>query len=336
MHLRHESHYNSRRNLATQFFATGGTTSNHTTTIIIIVVCAAAGMFILFCLFRLFRNSWARGSTPLPPMQPIALYREQRLTEFVERRNSLETHPRPLYLSPPLDLSPAASDSSSLPLIDGETFPSRKSSLYTAEKGDLQGAQPPLAEDLNFLQNPSAPFSRARRFSSSSLGSTPSTPPSASAASSSILQATLPCPYPHRAASAASRTSRRSTRSSVRNTVVGVPHGPHSQVKVILPSPLAPSLHPYMSEPEEGWSGVDGSRMSVVDMWAPQLHRSVSSDHIRPNPPTMPGTHWCGAPPSNTRRRTSSYHVSPSSYHPSSTDPPPVPPIPTQHNRRVT
>jgi hypothetical protein len=280
MHLRHESHYNSRRNLATQFFATGGTTSNHTTTIIIIVVCAAAGMFILFCLFRLFRNSWARGSTPLPPMQPIALYREQRLTEFVERRNSLETHPRPLYLSPPLDLSPAASDSSSLPLIDGETFPSRKSSLYTAEKGDLQGAQPPLAEDLNFLQNPSAPFSRARRFSSSSLGSTPSTPPSASAASSSILQATLPCPYPHRAASAASRTSRRSTRSSVRNTVVGVPHGPHSQVKVILPSPLAPSLHPYMSEPEEGWLGVDGSRMSVVDMWAPQLHRSVSSDHI--------------------------------------------------------
>lgn len=259
-------YYNSRRNLTSNFFGTG---SNHTTAIIIIVVCAAAGMLILFCLFRFFRHSWARGSAPLPPMQPIASYREQRLMEFEEQSIRFTTYPQPPSLSPPLKSSPAASDSSSI-LVTEETFPSRKSSLYTAEKGNVQ-------DEEEVLQIPDAVLNH----SNSSLCSLPSTPPSASVVLSSPSQATLPHSYPHRAASAVSKTSIGSVRSSGR---IGVPHGPHSQVNIILPSPLAPALYPYMSGPEAGRLGIDGPQMSVrsslVDMWAPPLHRSVSSDHI--------------------------------------------------------
>ncbi|KAG0697781.1 hypothetical protein DFH29DRAFT_131408 [Suillus ampliporus] len=280
----HIFHYNSRRKVAIQFFSGAGV--NHTTTIIIVVLCAVVGMLILFGLFRFLRHRFARRSVPLPPVQPIAHYRKQRLTEFAERPDMSTTYSQSSRLSPSFGLSPAASDSSLLPPKSDQTFPSRQSSLYLAEKGDDHGVPLPPAQGEEVLRTPNPVFNHARRFSNSSLGSAPSTPPSAYVASRSPSQATLPRSYPRYTgpASAVSSASIRSTRSSGRSTIVGVPHGPHSQVKVILPVPLSPSLHPYLSGPEIGRLGVDAQtpmRTTMVDMWTPPLHRSVSSDHIR-------------------------------------------------------
>ncbi|KAG1749681.1 uncharacterized protein EDB91DRAFT_1244296 [Suillus paluster] len=334
MDLNPNFHYNSRRKVAIQIFS--GTGTNHTTTIIIVVLCAVVGMLILYGLFRFLRHRFARRSTPLPPVQPIAHYRKQRLTEFTERPDMSTTYSQSSRLSPSFELSPAASDSSLLPAKYDNTFPSRQSSLYLAEKGDGQGVPPPPGKDEEVLQTPNPAFNYARRLSSSSLGSTPSTPPSASVAHRSPSQATLPRSYSRRTGppSAVSSASIRSTKSSGRSTIIGVPHGPHSQVKVVLPAPLAPSLHPYLSGPEAGRLGVDtqtSSRTTMVDMWASPLHRSVSSDYIRPNPPALSAVHQRGASPSNARQRTSSYTPS-SSYHSSAIGSPAIPPMPTQNS----
>jgi hypothetical protein len=145
---------------------------------------------------------------------------------------------------------------------------------------------PPPVNDEEVLLTPNPISDHTRRFSSSSSSSASSAPPSASVASRSPSQATLTTRTHSRRtgpASAVSSTSIRS-RSSGRSTIVGAPHGPLSQVRLVLPAPLAPSLHPYMSGPEAGRLGVDAETSmctTMVDMWAPTLHRSVSSDHIR-------------------------------------------------------
>jgi hypothetical protein len=132
-----------------------------------------------------------------------------------------------------------------------------------------------------------------------------------------------------------SSTSIRS-RSSGRSTIVGAPHGPLSQVRLVLPAPLAPSLHPYLSGSGAGRLSVDAGtsiHTTMVDMWAPTLHRSVSSDHIRPNSPAISATYRHGASPSKPRQRTSSCHTPSSSFYSSAIGSPPVPPIPTQYKQ---
>lgn len=332
--MEHRSHHNSpRSSFATQIFS--GTGVNHTTTVIIVVLCVVAGMLIFFGLFRFLRHRLARHSTPLPPVQPIAHYRKQRLTEFTERPTMSSTYSLSSRLSPSIGLSPAASDSSFLPAKYEQTSPSQ-SSLYLADNSDVQGVPPPPSSDEEVLPTPNPAFNYARRFSSSSLGSASSTPLSISVASRSPSQTTLSRSYSRRTgpATAASSTSIRSTRSS-RSTIIGVPHGPLSQVKLVLPAPLAPSLHPYMSGQEAGRFGVDDQtpmRTTMVDMWASPLHRSVSSDHIRPKSPAISATHRHGASPSKPRQRASC-HTLPSSYYSSAIGSPPVPPIPIQYRQ---
>lgn len=327
-------HNSAPSSFATQIFS--GTNVNHTTTVIIVVLCVIAGMSILFGLFRFLRHRLARRSTPLPPVQPIAHYRKQWLTEFAERPTMSSTYSLSSGLSPSIRLSPAASNSSFLTVKYNQTSPSQ-SSLYLVDKADDQGVPPSPANDEEVLPTPNPAFNHARRFSSSSSGSASSTPPSASVASRSPSQATLTRSYSHRTspASAVSSTSIRS-RSSGRSTIVGAPHGPLSQVRLVLPTPLAPSLHPYLSGPEAGRLGVGAEtsmRTTMVDMWAPPLHRSVSSDHIRPNSPAISATYRHGASPSKPRQRTSSCHTPSSSLYSSAIGSPPVPPIPTQYKQ---
>ncbi|KAG1825581.1 uncharacterized protein BJ212DRAFT_284149 [Suillus subaureus] len=293
-------------------------------------------MSILFSLFRFLRHRLVRRSTPLPPVQPIAHYRKQRLTEFAERPTMSSTYSLSSHHSPSIGLSPAASDSSFLTVKYNQTFPSQ-SSLYLADKGDDQGVPPSPGNDDKVLPTPNLAFNHARRFSSSSSGSASSTPPSVSVASRSPSQATLTHSYSRRTgpASAVSSTSIRS-RSSGRSTIVGAPHGPLSQVRVVLPAPLAPSLRPYLSGPEAGRLGVDAEtsvRTTMVDMWALPLHRSASSDHIRPNSPAISATYRHGSSLSRPRQRTNSCHTPSSSLYSSVIDSPPVPPIPTQYKQ---
>lgn len=327
-------HNATRSSFATQIFS--GTDVNHTTTVIVVVLCVVAGMLILFGIFRFLRHRLARHSTPLPPVQPIAYYRKQRLTEFAERHPMSSTYSLSSRLSPSIGLSPAASDSSFLTAKYDQTFPSH-SSLYLADKSDDQGVPPPPANDEEVLPTPNPAFNHAKRFSSSSSGSISSTPPSASVAPRSPSQTTLTRSYSRRTdpASAVSSTSILS-RSSGRSTIVGAPHGPLSQVRLILPAPLAPSLHPYLSGPEAGRLAVDAEtsmRTTMVDMWAPPLHRSVSSDHIRPNSSAISATYRHGASPSKPRQRTSSCHTPSSSFYASAIGSPPVPSIPTQYRQ---
>ncbi|KAG1889366.1 hypothetical protein F4604DRAFT_838632 [Suillus subluteus] len=329
------SDYNSApSSFATQIFS--GTDVNHTTTVIIVVLCVVGGMSILFGLFRFLRHRLARHSTPLPPVQPIAHYRKQRLTEFAEQPTMSSTYSLSSRLSPSIGLSPAASDSSFLSVKYNQNSPSQ-SSLYLADKGDEQGVPPSLANDEKVLPTPNPAFSHARRFSSSSSGSASSTPPSISVPSRSPSQATLTHSYSRRTGpvSAVSSTSIRS-RSSGRSTIIGAPHGPLSQVRLVLPAPLAPSLQPYLSGPEAGRLGVDAEtsmRTTMVDMWTPSLHRSVSSDHIQPSSPAISTTYRHGASPSKPRQRTTSCHAPSSSPYFSAMGSPPVPSIPTQYRQ---
>lgn len=329
------SDYNAApRSFATQIFSS--TDVNHTTTVIIVVLCVVAGVSILFGLFRFLRHRLARRSTPLPPVQPIAHFRKQRLTEFAERPTMSSTCSLSSRLSPSIGLSPAASDSSFLTVKYNQTFPSQ-SSLYLADKGDDQCVPPSPANNEKVLPTPNPAFNHAKRFSSSSSCSASSAPPSVSVASYSPSQATLTRSYSRGTgpASAVSSTSIRS-RSSGRSTIVGAPHGPLSQVRLVLPAPLAPSLYPYLSGPEAGRLGVDAEtsiRTTMVDMWAPPLHRSVSSDHIRPNSPAISATYRHGGSPTKPRQRTTSCHALPSSVYSSAIGSPPVPPIPTQYRQ---
>lgn len=169
------SDYNSApSSFATQIFNSSDV--NHTTTVIIVVLCVVVGMSILFSLFRFLRHRLVRRSTPLPPVQPIAHYRKQRLTEFAERPAMSSTYSLSSHHSPSIGLSPAASDSSFLTVKYNQTFPSQ-SSLYLADKGDDQGVPPSPGNDDKVLPTPNLAFNHARRFSSSSSGSASSTPP---------------------------------------------------------------------------------------------------------------------------------------------------------------
>ncbi|KAG1769635.1 hypothetical protein EDD22DRAFT_868556, partial [Suillus occidentalis] len=326
--------YNSARSsFATQI--PSGTDVSHTTTVIIVVLCVVAGILVLFSLFRFLRHRLARRSTPLPPVQPIAHYRKQWLTEFAERPTMSSTYSLSSRFSPSIGLSPAASNSSFLNVKYDQSSPSQ-SSLYLADQSDNHGVSLPV-NDEGVLATPNPISNHTRRFSSSSSSSASSAPPSASVASRSPSQVTLTRTYSRRTgpASAVSGTSIRS-RNSGRSTIVGAPHGPLSRVRLVLPAPLAPSLHPYMSGPEAGRLGVDAETSmctTMVDMWAPTLHRSVSSDHIRPNSPAISATYRHGASPSKPRQRTSSCHTPSSSFYPSAIGFPPVPPIPTQHKQ---
>ena len=73
-------------------------------------------------------------------------------------------------------------------------------------------------------------------------------------------------PRPNSMVSTASRASRAT------NNIRGAPHGPHSNVQIILPAPLAPELSPYgRNAPPERWGSqrsVPDNRRSVVDQWA--------------------------------------------------------------------
>lgn len=74
--------------------------------------------------------------------------------------------------------------------------------------------------------------------------------------------------------------SRRHSRPILR--VQGAPHGPHSQIQVVMPSPLSMTLSPYSGN---GGGSVRNSlvyersnRFSLVDAWAPMPVRSTSSE----------------------------------------------------------
>ncbi|KIK99886.1 hypothetical protein PAXRUDRAFT_822247 [Paxillus rubicundulus Ve08.2h10] len=272
-----------------QIYRRGGSSSLHATNIIVIIIFVIGGFIVLFSLVQFLHRLCRRKSAPLPPKQPIAYYREQYLTEFADRRGNSVNSFEPSNPSVPHRLSPAGSDASHF-LVEGEDISSEGASAYFLDSsGSLQTSRrgSPRLYRPHELQTPNPSFGAGnRRNSSSSMGSGCSTPPPPSVHSSSQPQSTFlrPIPSRHRPRSMVSTNSVPS--SSNRSTIVGVPHGPHSQVKIVLPAPLAPALRPHVprSSSDASFPGIDSRsnsvRTSMVDMWAPPLHRSASSDYI--------------------------------------------------------
>ncbi|GLB36366.1 hypothetical protein LshimejAT787_0306540 [Lyophyllum shimeji] len=150
--------------------------------------------------------------------------------------------------------------------------------------------------------------------SSSSLQSSDSSQPSPSRESPRSRAGPLPRPL---SAASVTSISRRSSRHAVR----GIPHAPHSQVQIILPTPLAPALQ---RPPGRGATHIESDRMSLVDKWVPVGRDDHHSANNTPVPPSTP----------RASRRVSSTSTTlatpPSSYtyfqfH---SPPPPVPQLP--------
>lgn len=211
---------------------------------------------------------------PLPPRQEITLYRERHLTELAGRSEN-PTSPVEAYIPPlPHGLSPAGSNTSLFRVKEEELAP--EASSYFLGSSDYSGTPQPRPCGSHDLHTPNCAFGEESwRNSSSSRGTNYSIPPSPSSPSLSRIQATFlhPPSRRHRSPSMVSNNSARS--NSNRNAIVGVPHGPHSQIKIVIPAPLAPSLRPHTT-------GSSSLRTSMVDMWGPNLHRSASSDYIGP------------------------------------------------------
>ncbi|KAJ7071271.1 hypothetical protein C8F01DRAFT_1109817 [Mycena amicta] len=283
-------------------------------TLIGIVAASGAGLLLsLLILYRCLRRP--RQQAPLPPKQELARY-----------RNTVVQPSRPTwYDSGKLSTPPSAfagSRSSLMPPDSrgGSPGPFRHPSFNTSESPSDETSfdAPPLPLAVP-LQLPNLSFDT----SSTSLSTAETdSPPLASASDSS---------FSRRQPSSSSRPSRRPRPLSVgsagssavsrnsRNTIRGVPHGPHSQVQIVLPAPLA--FNDRLSIHERSYG--------VVDQWAPAAVRS-SEPHPIPRPLSSSGPRRSSSHSSIAPRRpasTSSLPRSPSSRH---SPVPPVPQLPQQ------
>lgn len=203
--------------------------------------------------FRLFRTTARRA--PLPPIQPLAHVRARELSKF-----EVEHYAEPAYLPPPLAPSLASSKVSLL---------RRESPSLTNESSEHSPSlSPPLDKSLSLPQH-----SFSHSSSSSSIGSSDHTaletpvsmgPPvqlrghmSLRSQSSSSSHSHS---HPHRNRPKSSYVARSrplsviSTASSP--SIRGVPHGPYSNVQIVLPAPLAHVPDLPLSR-----------RFSVADKW---------------------------------------------------------------------
>lgn len=226
----------------------------------------------MFSLYRFIRRLASRRSAPLPPVQPIAHHRQQQLALLSERNNGSFTPPLWPYLPTPQELSPSGSNLSLPPSKEIDTVNPLQASNYSGENSLTDS---PSSGQIDHLPLPKlAGIDDYRRNSISSAGSIHFAPPSIHSSTSTPSR----IPHRHRLQSLASQTSR---------STVGLPHGPHSQVKIVLPAPLAPPCNVGSSEnvrlpvaSDDGQQHRRSVRLSVADMWAPSLHRTASDDHI--------------------------------------------------------
>lgn len=264
------------------------------TTIIIIAVCCSVGGIVLgFAMWRLFR-AYRSTSAPLPPVQPLARHREQYAQDSdksllsvwnAERRGSR------MHVFPSDQVS------------DDPSFSSRHASFQTDD------SDPTLTLPLEY-PNPAFKSSLGGRdssplgsnYTSDEFSSPPPTPPSAASTHSLPHSQSVPSdmgaatgrPIGTRPARPSSRTrssyaSYSSTSANSRNTIRGSPHGPHSSIQIVLPSPLSPQLHPYSNSTSRAESREDfSSHNSVVDRWvSPSKAGSMYGDDDEPTNSTL-------------------------------------------------
>ncbi|KDR85208.1 hypothetical protein GALMADRAFT_333663 [Galerina marginata CBS 339.88] len=204
-------------------------------TIIIVVVCGViAALILLVLVARVIRKASAT-SNPLPPVQPLAHLREQQLAKLEG------TLPRSQTWYNTQNLNHLAAPQ---PFGSMSARGSRASLLTKNSPVDEESATScsPMSDEPS-LPIPSPSFHPARPGSSSSLGSSePGHPPPPTSP-----HLDPPPPFPRSGSSSPGRRSRplstASSHSTIyskasRHTLRGTPHGPHSQIQIILPTPL--------------------------------------------------------------------------------------------------
>ncbi|KAJ7835302.1 hypothetical protein B0H13DRAFT_2108436 [Mycena leptocephala] len=245
----------------------------HTTLLIAVVAGSVGGVLVLFLLFRLLRR---------PAKQELARYREQQTHHVAESRPP--TWYDSGFLSAPSGTF-TGSKSSLLPPDSRGGSPFRRPSLNTSESpsediSHLSGSVPMAPE----LQLPHLSFDTSSTSLSTAETDSPASwsPPLASLSDSSFS----PTSRYSRPTSTSSRPNRRPRPLSVgsngssavsrqtRNTIRGVPHGPHNQMQIVLPAPLA--FNDRMSIHE------NSPRLSVVDQWAPAAVRAEGNPIPKP------------------------------------------------------
>ncbi|KAJ7706442.1 hypothetical protein B0H17DRAFT_630018 [Mycena rosella] len=304
--------------------------SAQNTLIIAVIVACVGGILLLFILYRVLRRP-AQQPVPLPPKQELARYREQQA-------HSPKSRPPTWYGSGLLSAPPSerfvGSRSSLVPASDSRGgSPFRRPSINASESpsDDIFGSVPMALP----LELPNLPFDT----SSTSLSTAETDSPRSSFLPyGSTSDSSLPPRHPRSSSTSSPRPRPLSVVSGTsRNSIRGVPHGPHSQVQIILPAPLAFN---------DRISTYESPRLSVVDQWAPIAVRSAGNSLPTPrrtasnSEPRQSSLH----PPTNPRARRASASASvpqssnpPAAHHhrdypnlPSSTPPPPVPQIPQQ------
>jgi hypothetical protein len=270
-----------------------GSSSNRTLLIVICVVAAVGGLIFTIIFIRTFRIIFRLDQyrpSPLPPIQPLAHHREQQVALFVERNGSDST-PATWYGSyltiPTSDSMPKGGSEISLLHRDpSSTSPSVSlgfsESSTTDEATVLSSAKPlELPPPSSFPDNPSLEVAESQPM--------PTTLRSHTSQSTNSTHLTTARPRPQSASRPrpVSMSSVTSTALTPRNSRIirGPPHGPHSKVQVVLPTPLAPSLYAHMASDDPsrkrhsiGFTPDGSKRLSVVDQWAQIPIRSSSRE----------------------------------------------------------
>ncbi|KAF8167888.1 hypothetical protein B0H34DRAFT_683548 [Crassisporium funariophilum] len=266
---------------------------------IIIIIAISIGVptvFILFFLAR-FISRRTSSSAPLPQVQPLAHHREHQLSKLENSLPRAQTWYYPNHLTTPHSFRSSSPGGSKASLIaKNPESPSPSAETITEDSAAFS----PLDQD-QLLPVPSPSFHSARPASPSSQGSsdpghtspaslwarppnTLSTPPFDPPTiphlrSSSSSPGPPRRPRPHSIASSTySRTSR--------NTQRGVPHGPHSQIQIVLPAPLASNLsdarqRDQSRRPVSRFDTDSLDRRSVVDKWV--LAGTLSMPELPPS-----------------------------------------------------
>lgn len=260
---------------------------NHTTVITIAVSASVGGVLVAILCWRIFsRLSGRSRSVPLPPRQALVHQREHRLAAFSEHKNASIplTSPDvrssvPTYRGSNASLIPHANDS-----------PANTSSVHAYETDeDIQDNPPsphgpPLYPPTPPYVTPHLPTSASStsllssndRSSLYSAATTPATTFSTSTSPNQSLRRPKARHEPRPFSMTSDGTSRTSITPRSRSSVRGAPHAPHSNLKIVLPAPLAPELYSRAAGENKGQRTVvrddayrDSWRDSLVDKWIP-------------------------------------------------------------------
>ncbi|KAF9454916.1 hypothetical protein P691DRAFT_2231 [Macrolepiota fuliginosa MF-IS2] len=309
-------------------------------TLVIVIVCAAVGGFVLvILLYRAIRSCRPRNAAPLPPIQPLAHQREHQLAQFEATLRAQNYDPTFLAAPPPphSPLGSSSSRGSKASLLGSYSSPHTSYAQPGEGSEDLSNLSPlEPAIPLELSPSASTPGSSSINLNDSPTHGSPSAPTPAPRPrhSKSLTRSGRDDqgrPHHHRPSSLASSPSRSNSRR-------GTPHGPHSQMQIIMPAPLAPGIPPNLTRQSIYEHDSPSERPYIVDRWVPAGRDSIfdaSTTHDSYASATNSNFGQARTPKPSGHVVTGS-HINHRAY-PSTSNvgvhPPPVPRVPSIYNR---